>query len=231
MKNMITLSLTVLLLLGGCGTASNDPVSGDEDGNAVNEQEQQENQTKEEKNNTKENSENKKDENETSENGENEEKKDSEKETDGTKKDNDTNNDRSENKTLDKGKAQVVLEDYEEAFKKVISYTTKDGELKEYKTKAALKEHFAHFMSEEKATEMINTYFEMRDGALHVISMDGPTFLLTDKPYEFKEGENGSYKVIQERDNEIIGHANMIYTLVKTDGVWVVDQVEREELE
>lgn len=243
MKKIVMTSLTGLVILGGCGTSADDTL---EDSNKNGEQQEQtvnassnEDNQKEQDNTT---SNNKSSENDTeekkSESKESEdsnEKKSNNNETeDGETDKSDDNNEETsqeeDRKRFDKGRAEVVLEDYAKAFNKVINYTTEDGQLKEYQTKPELKDHFRHFMSETQATQMIDTYFEMRDGKLHVKSMDGPTFLQTDQPYELNKVSEDKYQVVQERDNQLIGHVNMIYTLVHEDGIWIVKDVSREEI-
>ncbi|KGX89585.1 hypothetical protein [Pontibacillus marinus] len=239
MKKILTTSLAGLLVLGGCafGSDENSNTSGDQN-------EDEKDKTQQEEKNQNENQDNTKDEKDSDmNNNDSDESSKSDKNNDDTQnneENNDENNqssDKDSNNTeakhpMNKDRAQTELEEYEEAFKKVISYTKDDGELKEYKTKDKLKEHFMHFMSAEQADELINTYFEMQDDALHVKAMDGPKFLDSDQPFEFKQGSNGNYKVVQETDNELNGHIKTTYTLTVNDGgYWIIQDVTSESLE
>ncbi len=242
MKKILTTSLAGLLVLGGCGFGSdeNSNTSGAQNEDEKDKTQQEEKDQNEGQDNTKDKSDEK---DSDMNNNDSDESSKSDKNNDDTQnneENNDENNqssDKDHNNTeakhpMNKDRAQTELEEYEEAFKKVINYTKDDGELKEYKTKDKLKEHFVHFMSGEQADELINTYFEMQDGALHVKAMDGPKFLNSDQPFEFKQGSNGDYKVVQETDNELNGHINTTYTLTVNDGgYWIIQDVTSESLE
>lgn len=247
MKKLFTTSLAGLVVLGGCAFGNDDSsktsVSQKDD--------DQKEQTQQEENKSDNQSENKgsSEEDNADKNKNNDDSGMSDDSNDSTNKDESTdkNTEESNNENngsekqdkntkakhpMNKDRAKTELEEYEEAFLKVINYTKKDGELKEYKTKDKLKEHFMHFMAANQADELINTYFEMKDGALHVKAMDGPKFLLSDKPFTFKEGSNGSYKVVQERDNELTGHIKTTFTLTVNDGgYWIIQDVNTESLE
>ncbi|QHE51826.1 hypothetical protein [Pontibacillus sp. HMF3514] len=230
MKKILTTSLAGLLALGGCALGSDDSSNtsaaqdNDQKEKTQQEEEKQNNNSTEYKDNTK-----------------GKDKKDSDKYNDSNESDNsDENNQNSEKDSSDteakypmnKDRAKTELEEYEEAFKKVINYTKDNGELKEYKTKDKLKDYFMHFMSAEQADEWINTYFVMKDDALHVKAMDGPKFLNSDQPIEFKQGSNGNYKVVQETDNELYGHIKTTYMLTINDGgYWIIQDVTSESLE
>ncbi|MYL34834.1 hypothetical protein GLW05_14665 [Pontibacillus yanchengensis] len=134
--------------------------------------------------------------------------------------------------SLDKGRAQVILEDYEKAFKMVINNINDQQKLKEYSTKQELQDHFEHFMSTDRANSFVNTYFRVEEDGLYVKAMGGPTFLLEDEAFSFEKVSNQQYQVIQERYNQQMGPTNVrnIFTLVKQDGIWIVEQVEQEEI-
>lgn len=133
--------------------------------------------------------------------------------------------------SIDKGRAETVLTEYEQAFQKVVSYTNESGKQQEYTTKQGLIEHFKHFMSEEIAQSLVNTYFEERDGGLYVVPMDAPIFLQEDQPYTFTKNDDGTVTITQERNNELYGHLNVEYTLAKRDGFWIVQNIESHGLE
>lgn len=132
---------------------------------------------------------------------------------------------------FDKGRAEVVLTEYEKAFKKVINNT--DDQLKqlEYTNKQGLKEHFEHFMSAEIAQSWVDTYFQEKEDGLYVIATEGPVFLQEDKPFTFTKTTDETATVVQERNNELIGHVKMKYTLkLNNDNIWFVDKKERIEI-
>lgn len=244
MKKILTTSLAGLLVLGGCafGSDENSNTSGAQHEAEKDKTQQEEKDQNNNSDKNKDNAKGKIDEKDSDMNNDSDESSKSDENNDDTKnneENNDENNQSSDKDSnteakhpMNKDRAKTELEEYEEAFKKVINYTKDDGELKEYKAKDKLKEHFMHFMSGEQADELINTYFEMQDGVLHVKAMDGPKFLNSDQPFEFKQGSNGDYKVVQETDNELNGHIKTTYTLTVNDGgYWIIQDVTSESLE
>lgn len=255
MKKFLITSLAGLVVLGGCAFGSDDGAQNNpqnEDGDDTENTQQEEDVNQEDENQDNATDENESDmnndENDSTNKNDEEQNTDKSDETNENNSSNGTNQENTNNEdnqstddqssntdaknSMDKGRAEAELNEYEEAFKKVINYTTDDGELKEYKTKDKLKEHFMHFMSSDQADELINTYFVMKEGALHVKAMDGPQFLNSDQPFEFKQGNNGNYKVVQEQDNQLTGHIQTTYTLTVNDGgYWIIEDVTSESLE
>jgi len=251
MKKILTTSLASLLVLGGCvfggdeSSSTPDSQLEDETQHEEEDQDQDQNQSNSEEDET---SDENKDESESSmsddgndsttnesdeSTNESDETENTEEKSNESNQNSDEENSNTEAKhPMDKGRAEAELEEYEQAFKKVINHKTDDGELKEYKTKDKLKEHFMHFMSEKRADQWISTYFVMKDGTLHVKAMGGPRFLNSDEPFELKQGSNGTYKVVQEIDNELKGHIKTTFTLTVNDGgYWIIQDVTSERLE
>lgn len=134
--------------------------------------------------------------------------------------------------SLDKDRAEVVLTEYEEAFKKVISFKDEQRKQKEFKTKEALVEHFEHFMSTAHAQYLADTYFREKDDGLYVIATEPPVFLKEDQPFTFIQIDDTSATIIQERENQLIGHVKMEYELTKKDnGQWIVKDVFSSEVD
>lgn len=131
---------------------------------------------------------------------------------------------------FDKGRAEVVLTEYEKAFKKVVSYVDDQQKQKEYSTKQELIEHFEHFMSSELAQSWADTYFEEKEDGLYVKATEGPIFLQEDEAFSFSKTD-GTAEVVQERKNQLMGHVEMKYMLSKQkDNIWIVEQVQRNEI-
>ena len=219
MKKLFAIPLlTGLLLLTGCN--QEDPEQASETTPEENQQETEQNSESDDKQdqqdqNNDENNNN----NHNNNNNENNESSDQSNESDQESSD-----------PFDKGRATTVLTEYEEAFKKVISYTNDELKQQEYTTKQQLQEHFQHFMSEDLAQSMVDTYFREEDDGLYVIATEGPTFLAEDKTYTFTKNEEGSATVTQERENQLIGHVEMEYNLTKKDGFWIVEEVTHKDL-
>ncbi|WP_143484622.1 hypothetical protein [Halalkalibacillus sediminis] len=140
---------------------------------------------------------------------------------------NDSSNAENDAPAMSKDRAQTVLEEYEEAFKKVINYTDENGKQKEYTTKEGLEEHFRHFMSAHWAAHIVDTYFEERDDGLYVKETDGPIFLQEDQEFSYANNKGTNVIVTQERDNQLTGNVEMQYVLMVNNGRWIVHDVTR----
>lgn len=201
MKKLLMVTLFASLMLAGCNAGETAPDNGND--SEPNEEAQDNNQ------------------NEGSENDQ------AAGDDEGTNEEDSQNNDQASD-DFDKGRAKAELTEYEEAFKMVISNSNEEQKLNEYTTKQGLKDHFKHFMTEEMAQSWVDTYFEKKEDGLYVVSMDGPIFLQEDQPFTFtKTGDQAI--VLQERNNELIGHVNMKYTLTQRDGYWIVQDVAQVE--
>ncbi|AOM84643.1 hypothetical protein [Salisediminibacterium beveridgei] len=87
-------------------------------------------------------------------------------------------------------------------------------------------------MSQEEADFHLDTYFREEDGTVTVISTEAPVCFDDSEGYTF-EHEAQSAAIVQERDNELIGHINMIYDFAYTDEHedWQIDRIESEQLD
>lgn len=126
-----------------------------------------------------------------------------------------------------------VMEEYKSIFLGVAESADEDGKVKELDSKNELIAHFTSIMSEDLANWFADTYFQEEDGELFIRAMDGPTWLEQDQAYDVEKISEKEYEVIQERENELIGHVNMIYVLAysETEENWIVQDIQSEDLD
>lgn len=127
--------------------------------------------------------------------------------------------------------SENVLEQFEITYWEVVESANSDGKVKDFDSKKALTGHFMRIMSPELARWHVETYFKEEDDGLYVIPTDSPTFFTEEKPYEVEKVDQRKYKVIQERQNEMIGHVKMIYILSFKEDKWIVEAIASEDLE
>ncbi|MFC0522088.1 hypothetical protein ACFFGV_00600 [Pontibacillus salicampi] len=135
-----------------------------------------------------------------------------------------------DNEGLDKGKAKVILEDYERAFNGIITNVREDGSFKKYQSVKEIRAYLDHYVSDERADYFIDVFVTQRNDGLFVTSTEGPLFLKEQEPFQLEKVEESTYVVKQEWDNELNGHIEVQYTLVREEGIWKVDDVDQKEL-
>ncbi|QOR67170.1 LysM peptidoglycan-binding domain-containing protein [Cytobacillus suaedae] len=111
-------------------------------------------------------------------------------------------------------------------------FESRDENLKmiNIESKQELVDHVRSFMSLDFGKWFAETYFKEKDDGLYLIPKDGITWLDTTIPYNVEEVNEREVRVIQERETEMLGHRNMIYTLHYDGDNWVVDTIDSEVL-
>lgn len=145
--------------------------------------------------------------------------------------DNQENTDDTE--TVEEPDAEEVMTEYKRTFLGVLEHAKENTDLKltDFVTKEDLISHFKTIMSDDLAKWYAEAYFREEDGSLYFLAQDGPTWLKENEPYDVEKVNDEEYKVIQERDNEMIGHIKMIYILAYNGENWIVDEIQSEEIE
>ncbi|WP_227936497.1 hypothetical protein [Alkalihalobacillus deserti] len=139
-------------------------------------------------------------------------------------------NDQEEKRSLNKAEAEEVMNDYKSTFMEVAENADQQGKVANYHSKEELLTYFTSIMSQELARWFADTYFVEKNDELYIKAMDAPTWLDNESEFKLKKVNDQQYKVIQERDNEFIGHLNMIYVLLLQDEKWIVDEIQSEKL-
>lgn len=133
----------------------------------------------------------------------------------------------SPNPSLTKEEAEEILIEYKNTFE---VETNNDGEVIQYDTKEELFNHFTSIMSEQLANSFLETYFKEENGKLSIIPKDAPTWLKTHKSFQLDQKSETEILVKQERNNQLIGHIEMIYTLSYENDRWIVEGIEKKDL-
>jgi len=219
LKKLVTIPfLAGLFLLAGCNSDS------DQSANTNSEEvEKEKNQSNDGRNKEQGNVDNT--------NNTNESNSDEEQNSD-SRDENSEQNDESEQvaETLNKEEAKGVLTDYEEAFKHVINNTNQELKQLEYTDQQQLKEYFQNFMSEDLALSLMDTFIRKEEDGLYIVATEGPLFLEQDQAFTFTKSDEETATITQERENLMIGHIQMEYTLTKNEDSWVVDEINSKQL-
>lgn len=138
--------------------------------------------------------------------------------------------DQNETDTVSAPNGEKVLRDYKQTFMTIVDNTTDRGEVVNYESKDQLIDHFKEIMSAELANWYADTYFKEESNRLFIIPKDAPTWLKEDQPFEQTKIGDEKYQVIQERNNEMLGHVKMIYTLTFKAEKWIITDIKMEDL-
>ncbi|MBB5174237.1 hypothetical protein [Texcoconibacillus texcoconensis] len=123
-----------------------------------------------------------------------------------------------------------VLDEYESIFMDIVDRAGEDGKVASFESKDDLLSHFTTVMSEDLAKSHVDMYFQEDGDELYILAMDAPIWLNEEEPYDVEEVSTEEYHVIQEHDNEMFGHVNIIYVLTFDGDNWVVDEIKQDEL-
>lgn len=142
---------------------------------------------------------------------------------------NDTPN--GEAKSLTKSDSEQILIQYKDTFMNIVEKTDENGKVTDYDSKEELISHFTTIMSMDLAEWFAETYFREENDQLFLKAMDAPTWFVNDKPYTLEKINEQEYNVIQERNNELLGHVNMIYKLSYQGKKWIVSDIDLDRLD
>ncbi|WP_158735568.1 hypothetical protein [Alteribacillus sp. YIM 98480] len=128
-----------------------------------------------------------------------------------------------------KERAVELMNDYKESFVSLINEAGNDQKIDSYQTKEEVKEHFKTTMSDDLAQWMTDSYFTEEEDGVYVIAKDGPTWLEEGQPFELEEVTETHVKIVQERDNELLGNVEMIFHTAYQDDKWIVDEIDSND--
>lgn len=216
--------LTGLLLLSGCNQNDEQTTDTQPDENETNYVQTDQNSDSSDPNQKQENKDEEENERDTDQdentNQNDEDKKNSDQTDDSTQA----------SEPLDKERAKVVLKEYEKVFQDVINNTNKELKQQEFTEKQQLQEHFQNFMSEDLALTLMEAFIREEEDGLYIVATEAPLFLKEEEPFTFTKNDEKSATVTQERENPMIGHIEMQYTITKNEGSWVVKSISSDQL-
>ncbi|MGY4690820.1 hypothetical protein [Salibacterium sp. K-3] len=131
---------------------------------------------------------------------------------------------------LTEERALEVMNAYRESFETLVNETDSQR-VESYQTLDEVQQHFEDVMSTDLAEWMTDSYFREGDDGVYVIAKDAPTWLQQDQSFELEQEAEDHVRIVQERDNEMLGHVEMIYHAVYDGSQWIVDEIETNELD
>lgn len=140
-------------------------------------------------------------------------------------------NDKTEISNFTEETALNAMQKYKQAFVTLIDSTDQDGLLSEFESINEVRNHFEEVMSADLAGWMTDAYIEERDGQIYLIAKDSPTWLAKDEDFQTEEVAEEHYKIIQEQENELIGHVEMTYHAKWSEDKWIISEIETDQLE
>ncbi|MDQ0257750.1 hypothetical protein J2S74_005212 [Evansella vedderi] len=123
-----------------------------------------------------------------------------------------------------------VLIEYRKTTEAIFERRKDDLRIPDIDSKQEMVEYVNSVMSVELGRWFAETYFEEREDGLYVIPKDGLTYLEEDEPYEVEQVSESVYRVIQERDTDMLGHIKIIFNLAYNGENWIVDSIDSEDI-
>ena len=127
--------------------------------------------------------------------------------------------------------AKEVMDNFEDNFVTLVDSADQDGVLPSFESKSEVHDHFANVMSDDLASWMVETYIDDQDDGVYLIAKGAPTRLAEDTDFSIELVADDHYKIIQERNNEMLGHIEMIYHSKWREDKWIVDEIDSKKLE
>ncbi|WP_112181987.1 hypothetical protein [Paraliobacillus zengyii] len=124
-----------------------------------------------------------------------------------------------------------VMKAYRQAFVTLIDSSDQDGLLSEFESINDVRNHFQEVMSGDLADWMTESYIEERDGQIYLIAKDSPTWLAEEEDFQTEEVAADHYTIIQEQQNELIGHVEMTYHAKWREDKWIISEIESVQLD
>ncbi|MBM7604200.1 hypothetical protein JOC75_002173 [Metabacillus crassostreae] len=139
--------------------------------------------------------------------------------------------DDNENSEKSEFNAEEIMNEYKTAFLSLVQETENDGKLTSIQTQEQLMSYLQQNMSKDLASSYANTYFRVESDGVYMKAMDSPTWLDPSQTFEVEKLNEKEYKVIQERNNELLGHVNVTYKIIFSNTRWIVDDIQTKKVE
>ncbi|MRH41082.1 hypothetical protein GH741_00150 [Aquibacillus halophilus] len=132
---------------------------------------------------------------------------------------------------FDEEKAREIMTNYKQAFVSLTEARNSDGLITTFDSISEVHSHLSEVMSADLASRTIDSYVEEKDDGVYLIAKDAPTWLAEDTEFTVERVNDEHYKIIQERNNELIGHKELIFHSEWRDEKWIVSQIDSNNLE
>lgn len=134
------------------------------------------------------------------------------------------------NSEFTKQVAIEILNKYHQQFNKLENDRNTSGKLQSYTSMDELEQNMANSTSKSWASTLINTYFTKEESGIYLKAMDEPLWLNENQPVEVKKEDETHAVLIQEQNNELIGHVEVAFHFQLTSGKWLINRVNKNEL-
>ncbi|WP_077211931.1 hypothetical protein [Bacillus dakarensis] len=126
--------------------------------------------------------------------------------------------------------AKNVMEQYKQLFTTIMDSAEDDGVITGFNSRTEVQAHLMKGMSESLASSLMERYIGEKEGRPYLIPTSAPVWLENDLPFQIERISDEHYKIVQEKENELIGHAVVTYHVKPRDAKWIVSQVDTKML-
>ncbi|SFL91992.1 hypothetical protein [Salibacterium qingdaonense] len=131
---------------------------------------------------------------------------------------------------LTEERAVEVMTAYRESFETLVNETDSQR-VESYESLDGVRQHFEEVMSEDLAQWMTDSYFREESDGIYVVAMDAPTWLQEDQSFTLEQEARDHVRIVQERNNEMLGHVEMVYHAVYNGDRWILDEIVSTQLD
>lgn len=96
-----------------------------------------------------------------------------------------------------------------------------------YRSFDELKYYYSQIADEAVYMELLNTFFEERNGVLYLIPQETPLWFDETKAFELKIEKTGDMKLIQQTQSDLDGNVTLTIYFTRYEGIgWIIEKSE-----
>ncbi|WP_181350364.1 hypothetical protein [Thalassobacillus sp. CUG 92003] len=116
------------------------------------------------------------------------------------------------------------VDELEQKFENwVIQETDSNLQVKNFDSKAGLKNKLAEIMTDSLANYYVENYYYEEDGNLYIEEKDGPLMVQTDQDYELEAKSDNHYMLTQSGSNQLRDDYTLTVEYKYEDGQWMME--------
>ncbi len=110
-----------------------------------------------------------------------------------------------------------------ELMNRIIQDTNQNFQVENFNTKAEINKHLQEVASEDLATNIIDTYYEEREGSLYLIPTELFPWMNSEKPYELNQVNKFEYQLLQETESDLYGTYTIEINFLYENNHWIIE--------
>ena len=109
-----------------------------------------------------------------------------------------------------------------ELMNRIIQDTNQSFQVKNFNTKEEINNHLQEVASEDLATNIIDTYYEEREGSLYLIPTELFPWMNSEEPYELNQVNKFEYQLVQSNESDLYGAYTIEINFLYENNHWII---------